>query len=264
MLNRFALALLALLLMCSAAYANCGGDDYYGNGDDDYYGYDNDNDSGYTADSDYAPGMTADEAGAYGRRTAVAGDYAVRGQEMGVPSQAQMALRQSMIRLWEEHISYTRNVIVGVAAGSPGVNAVVARLMQNQTDIGNAIKPYYGAAAGDQLTSLLQQHIKFAGDAVMALKANDTPKATAATKNLYANADQIAMFLSKANPQGWPEATVKQMLYTHLDQLSKQAKAELSGDWQGSIAAYDDGQKLILQMANALADGIIKQFPNKF
>jgi len=251
--NRFVLSLLALLVVCSSAYAEdkCGED--YSN-----------NDTGYDADTDYAPAMTADESNAYGSPTAVAGDYAVRGQEMGMPSQAQMALHGAMTKLWEDHISYTHNVIIAIATDSPATGALLARLLQNQTDIGNAIKPYYGAAAGDQLTSLLKQHIQFAGDAVKALKANDTAKATAATKNLYANADQLAAFLSSANPQNWPEATVKQMLYSHLDLLTKQAKAELSGDWQGGIAAYDQGHTLILQMADALAGGIIKQFPNKF
>jgi len=257
MLNRLGLAILALLLLCTSAYAEdkCG---------EDYYGNDND-DAGYSADSDYAPGMTADEANAYGGQTAVAGDYAVRGQQamQSMPSPAEWALRSTMAKLWEEHIVYTRNVIVGIAAGSPDVPAVVDRLMQNQVDIGNAIKPFYGAAAGNQVTQLLKEHIQFAGDAVKALKANDTAKATTATKNLYANADQIAALLSSANPN-WPQATVKQMLYTHLDLLSKQAKAEIGGDWDGSIMAYDQGHDAILKMANALSEGIIKQFPDKF
>lgn len=251
MLIRLMLTTLALVLLSSSTFANCGADHYAGGSDDNYV----------AENDDYGPGLTAAETEAYGP-TAVAGDYAVRGMA-AMPSQAQMALRQGLIKLWEDHIVYTRNVIVGVASDSPSVSAVVARLMENQSEIGNAIKPYYGNAAGDQLTALLKDHIKWAGEAVKALKANDAAKATNATNQLYANADQLAAFLGKANPN-WPEPAVKQMLYTHLDLLAKQAKAELGGDWQGSIKAYDDGHKAILQMANALADGIIKQFPDKF
>jgi hypothetical protein len=50
-------------------------------------------------------------------------------------------------------------VIVDFAAGLPDLQTAEARLLRNQTDIGNAVKPFYGAAAGNKLTSLLRTHI---------------------------------------------------------------------------------------------------------
>src|SRR5688572_12154878 len=55
----------------------------------------------------------------------------------------QMALHNAMRKLWEDHIAWTRLFIVSAAADLPDKAATTERLLQNQTDIGNAIKPYY-------------------------------------------------------------------------------------------------------------------------
>ena len=55
--------------------------------------------------------------------------------------------------LWEEHITYTRNYIISALAGLPDTDAVAQRLLRNQDDIGNAIKPFYGDAAGNKLSA---------------------------------------------------------------------------------------------------------------
>lgn len=66
---------------------------------------------------------------------------------------------QAMRKLWEDHVSWTRLYIVSVAGGLPDADLTAQRLLQNQTDIGNAIKPFYGEAAGNQPTSFLRDHI---------------------------------------------------------------------------------------------------------
>jgi hypothetical protein len=70
-----------------------------------------------------------------------------------------VAFTQAMDKLWEDHITWTRMVIVDFAAGLPDLKTAETRLLRNQADIGNAIKPYYGTAAGNQLTELLRTHI---------------------------------------------------------------------------------------------------------
>src|SRR5262252_5070715 len=78
------------------------------------------------------------------------------------------ALHDAMRKLWEDHITWTRAFIISAAANSPDKAAATDRLLQNQVDIGNAIKPYYGEAAGNQLTALLKEHITTAADVVAA------------------------------------------------------------------------------------------------
>ena len=61
-------------------------------------------------------------------------------------------------------------------------------------------KPYYGEAAGDQLTELLKQHIVISVDLVVAAKEGNATALSAADATWYQNADDIVTFLSTANP----------------------------------------------------------------
>src|SRR5215472_8858861 len=82
-------------------------------------------------------------------------------------------LKTSMRKLWEDHITWTRNVILCIMDGLPGTDQAVTRLLSNQDDIGNAIKPFYGDAAGAQLTNLLRVHITTAADLLKAAKSGN-------------------------------------------------------------------------------------------
>jgi hypothetical protein len=184
---------------------------------------------------------------------------------MGAPSASKVvALHEAMDKLWTDHVTWTRIVIVDFFAGSPSLKPDLARLLRNQTDIGNAIKPYYGAAAGSKLSALLHTHIMEAVPVLAAAKAGDKAKLGTALKNWYANAGQIAAFLSAANPGSWPRAATTEMMNTHLKLTTNEAVAVLKHQWGASIAAYDKVRTEILMMADTLATGIVKQFPAKF
>ena len=179
-------------------------------------------------------------------------------------STKEAALHDAMRRLWEDHITWTRLFVVSAVGDLPDKGATTERLLQNQVDIGNAIKPYYGDAAGEKLTALLKTHITTAAELVAAAKANDTAKMTDANKRWYTNADEIAAFLSGANPKSWPAAEMKQMMREHLDLTTAEVVAHLKGNWADDVAAYDKIHTQILQMADMLTNGIIKQYPAKF
>lgn len=176
----------------------------------------------------------------------------------------QFAFRNAMLALWEDHIAWTRLYIVSVAADLPDKDATAQRLLRNQADIGNAIKSFYGDAAGDRLTALLRGHILTAAELLAAAKVGDSTKMGDASKRWYANADEIAAFLSGANPRHWPLAEMKAMMRGHLDLTLEEASARLKADWAADIAAYDKVHRQILQMADMLSAGIIRQFPAKF
>jgi hypothetical protein len=174
------------------------------------------------------------------------------------------ALHDAMRKLWEDHVTWTRLFIVGALGDLPDKGATTDRLLQNQADIGNAIKPYYGDAAGEKLTALLRTHITTAAELVTAAKANDSAKMADANKRWYTNADEIAAFLSGANPKSWPAAEMKQMMHEHLDLTTAEVVAHLKGNWADDVAAYDKIHNQILQMADMLTTGIIKQYPARF
>jgi hypothetical protein len=177
------------------------------------------------------------------------------------------AFHDAMRELWEDHIVWTRQFIVSAATQAenlPDLQPTVDRLLANQTDIGNAIKPFYGDAAGDQLTALLREHILTAADIVAAAKASDAAAADAAIEAWYANADAIATFLSEANPRNWPLEEMRAHMRSHLDLTLEEAVARLEGRYADDIRAYDKVHADILEMADMLSDGTIAQFPSEF
>jgi hypothetical protein len=177
------------------------------------------------------------------------------------------AFHDAMRELWEDHIVWTRQFIVSAATEAenlPDTDATVARLLANQTEIGNAIKPFYGDAAGDALTALLRDHILTAADIIAAAKAGDGDAVDAGVAKWYANADEIATFLSEANPRNWPLDEMKAHMKSHLDLTLEEALARLDGRYADDIAAYDKVHADILEMADMLSDGIIAQFPSRF
>src|ERR1043166_6085841 len=171
-----------------------------------------------------------------------------------------VAFHQAMRKLWEDHITWTRLYIVDALDGSKEAPKTAERLLANQTDIGNAIKPYYGDAAGNKLTALLRQHILGAADLLTAAKAGDTHKVNQASAAWYANGTEIATFLSSANPSNWPLDDLKTMMKDHLDLTLGEAVAHLKGNYAADIAGYDKVYAEILQMYDALASGIIAQY----
>ena len=175
-----------------------------------------------------------------------------------------VALRAAMDKLWEDHITWTRMVIVDFAAGLPDLPTAEARLLRNQVEIGNAIKPYYGRAAGNKLTRLLRTHILEAVPVLQAAKAGDKTKLTAALNAWYANANQIAAFLSSANPHNWKLPMMRAMMKQHLALTTNEAVARLQGKWAADVAAYDQVHAEILRMSAMLSDGIIRQFAARF
>jgi hypothetical protein len=174
------------------------------------------------------------------------------------------AFHDGMRRLWVDHVTWTRLFIVSFVADVPDLQATTDRLLQNQVDIGDAVKPFYGEAAGDQLTALLRKHILTAVDILAAAKAGDTAAFEKAKDAWYANARQIAAFLHDANPRNWPLADLRSMMKAHLDLTLQEASDQLGGHFVASVADYDAVETEILHMADTLSSGIIKQFPNKF
>jgi hypothetical protein len=179
-------------------------------------------------------------------------------------SDKEMSFRSAMDRLWEDHIAWTRNVIINVMDSLPGANEATARLLQNQDDIGDAIKPYYGDPAGEQLSTLLRSHIMTAASVLTAAKSGDQGALATANAAWTANADSVSAFLSAANPTNWPEADMKAMMREHLRLTTNEALARLTKDYAADILAYDSVHTQILHMSDMLADGIIAQFPDDF
>jgi hypothetical protein len=180
------------------------------------------------------------------------------------PASADCELRTDMRKLWEDHVTWTRVYIISAVAGLPDTDAAAQRLLRNQVDIGDAIKPYYGEEAGNKLSGLLRDHIMIATEVIAAAKAMDNAKKEDATKRWFANGDDIASFLSAANPANWPGAEMRSMMRDHLSQTTAEVVARLQKDWPADVAAYDAVHDQAVKMADTLSSGISAQFPTRF
>ena len=176
---------------------------------------------------------------------------------------ANISLKLAMRRLWMDHTVYTRLYIVSAFADLADAQAVAGRLLRNQEDIGNAIVPYYGKDAGSKLTDLLKQHIMIAVDVVAAAKSGDQKKFAEADKRWIANADDIAGFLSSANPN-WPKKDAADLLHLHLQLIKEFATARLGKNYDEDVKKLDEYFTEGMLIADTLSEGVIKQFPNKF
>ncbi|WP_242951746.1 acetylglutamate kinase [Clostridium botulinum] len=142
-------------------------------------------------------------------------------------TESEMALRDTLRMLWEQHSVWTRLAIMSIVAGSPDQDLVIA------------------------------------AELVKASKAGNTDAAADAEKRWYENADQIAELLSKINPY-WHLEDWQAMLHEHLALVKAEAVAILTSDYEKGISIYDDLEMQALEMAAMMADGIVKQFPERF
>ena len=174
-----------------------------------------------------------------------------------------IGLYTTMSNLWAEHMEWTYATVVAFVEESPALEPTLNRLLQNQKDIGNAIEPFYGADAAEQLTTLLTEHIMDAVPVLTAAKAGDSAALGTAVEAWYSNAEEIGKFLAGANPN-WPEADMVEMMRTHITQTVAYATDALTGDYVKAVADYGLAEKHMQQMANDLSAGLIAQFPEMF
>jgi hypothetical protein len=175
-----------------------------------------------------------------------------------------LAFQNAMRALWEAHGTWTERAIVDFVGGLPDANLVVSRLLRNQVDIGNAVKPYYGRKAGNKLTALLKAHINAAVAVLAAAKSGDAAKTSKAEAAFYANGNQVAAFLHSANPKHWSLGAMRKMMRIHLNQVIALAVDQLKGHYAAAIREYDVYIGHILDMADMLSTGIVQQFPSRF
>ncbi|WP_438492724.1 acetylglutamate kinase [Paenibacillus sp. IHBB 3054] len=177
-------------------------------------------------------------------------------------TKAQIEFKNHMRLLWEQHVAWTRMAITSLVFGLPDTVVVLARLLQNAPDMGNALKPFYGQNIADTYGALIKEHLVIAADLVKAAKAGDTAAADAAEKKWYTNGDQIVEFLARINPY-FPKEAFRQMFYSHLALVKAEAVSMLNKDYKMSVQLYDRIEREALMMADMIRNSILIQFPQR-
>src|SRR3989449_10113681 len=191
----------------------------------------------------------------------------VQGQAMANPAKvadAKMALRT----LYINHIFWVRSLVISTRLGEKkAVSEADEYGLENAKAIGLSISPFYGQAAGEKFSSLFVGHYSAVKKYMSAAFANgfrgNATLKKAALDSLMQNAAEIAAFVSSANPN-LPKATVNGLLVTHVQQHVMSIDATAKKDWSREADMWDPMVKEIYALSDALADGIAKQFPDKF
>jgi hypothetical protein len=175
-----------------------------------------------------------------------------------------LELNQAMRKLWSDHMHWTLATVDAFFNEPNQLEIKLNRLLQNQKEIGAAIVPYYGQAAGDKLAKLLTEHIELAVPVLKAAQANDKASLDAALANWYKNANEIARFLSSANPKNWPAKVTEDALKMHITHTSAYAVNILKNEYASSLKGFEEALNHMLMLADVLTEGLAKQFPAKF
>lgn len=175
----------------------------------------------------------------------------------------EVRLLEQMNLVWEQHIMWTRMLLISIAENLKDLDATQTRLLRNPRNIANVFRPYYGANVANQIEKLLTEHLVNGKNLIVALKNNNQKEAMELNKKWHQNADDMAEAFSNINPF-YPREEMRRMLYEHLQLTTEEVNARLKGDYVADINAYDMVQKEILQMSQFFVDEIAKQFPNLF
>lgn len=166
--------------------------------------------------------------------------------------------------LWIGHVFWVRNVVDARFEGDNAAAAAAERqVVANAKAIAGAIEPFYGKAASDQLFTLLAGHWGAIKGYLDATYAGDKPGADAAFQALLKNADEIAVFLGGANPN-LPVDALKGLLTAHGAHHVQQIGEFKAKQFDAEAKTWAAMTHHMYVIADALADGIAKQFPDKF
>lgn len=184
-------------------------------------------------------------------------------QPLNAKKASRQAYHDEWRKLWEDHITWTRIVIMGILDDLPGTDAYIERLLENYEDMEAALAPYYGEEA-EVLGDLIEDHLVIAAEILTAAKNGDTAAMNDAIERWYANGHDIAVQMHEMNPKSWPLEETEQMWVEHLDATLAEAVAHLEGRFEDEVAAYDLVHDLALEMADFFSNGVIQQFPGQF
>jgi hypothetical protein len=188
-----------------------------------------------------------------------------------LPAQADLspnpkaAATQAALRdLWIGHIFWVRNVAVAtMAKDAAAAKAAEEQVVANAKQIAAAIEPFYGKPASEKLFGLLAGHWGAVKAHIQATAKGDAKAQEAATKQAVANGDEIATFLSGANPH-LPKETLNALLVAHFGHHAAQNQQLKDKKYADEAATWEHMKMHMYVVADALGDGIAKQFPQKF
>lgn len=175
----------------------------------------------------------------------------------------QFALMSSMRLAWEQHVYWTRMLLISIAERLGDQSYVTTRLLQNPDDIANIFAAYYPPEVAATIAQLLTEHLEIGAALITALRDGQTEEANSLNRQWYVNADKMASAFASINPY-FNQESLSKMLYKHLDLTKQEVSMRLAGNYQADIEAFNQIEQQALSMADYFSAGIMQQFPQFF
>ena len=162
------------------------------------------------------------------------------------------------------HIFWVRNVsIATIHKDKAAIKAAKSKVVANAHLIAAAIEPFYGATAREHFFKPLASHYGTVSAYLAAAMTGDVSGQAAAMQSLTINAEEIAVFLSKANPD-LPRDAMNSLLLGHGAHHVQQIQRMQDGDYDSEAKIWEEIKDHAYQIADATADALGRQFEERF
>lgn len=176
---------------------------------------------------------------------------------------SQSDLSDTMRMLWEQHVFWTRLLIISILENLKDLDATQKRLLRNPIDLGNVFGQFYGSEVQKIITDLLTEHLVIGAQLVTAFKNNNKSEIQRLNTLWYDNANRMAQAFASINPY-YIEEELRDMLYTHLSLTKNEVSLRLQEKFEEDTANFDQIEQEVLAMADYFTSGIINQFQPVF
>jgi hypothetical protein len=173
-------------------------------------------------------------------------------------------LRSALDQLLGEHVQLAADATNAALNGRDAeFKAAAGALDANSVDISNAIGSVYGKDAGEAFLGLWRSHIGMVVDYTVGMASKDKAKQDKAVGELMQYTKDFGAFLNSANPN-LPQDAVADLVKHHAVTLKAVIDAQAARDQEKAYTALRTAYSHMAMIAEALAQGIVKQFPKKF
>ena len=166
--------------------------------------------------------------------------------------------------LWLGHAFWVRAVVAETLSGnSAAAAAAESEAVNNAKQLAASMEPYYGKPASGEVFKLLAGHYGAVKQYLLAAKADRTAEQEAALQAMLKNAEQIAVFLSSANPH-LPLDALRGMLQAHGGHHVQQIHQLAAKQYAQEAQTWEAMKNHMYGIADAMTLALAKQFPAKF
>lgn len=171
----------------------------------------------------------------------------------------ELDLNNDMREAWSRHGFLGTLYLLSLYYALPNVEVIQESVEKTPEEIASVFGKFYSQVMVNQLTSLLKEHVQLTSDMMKALRDGESDEAEKIEQEWRANADRIARMLSSANAN-YNYEELARMLNMHLDLMKRQMTTDLNNQYEDFMKATNENDRHMLHIADALTEGLVKQF----